>query len=90
MDMDAALNHPTFKANSCFVHQLLATEAEGIETGKGSSSNRRVDGEERIKGVSEHAAAAMTKGQLHDMVLGVKELSKYLCEFSRGGEGMGR
>ncbi|CUS08301.1 unnamed protein product [Tuber aestivum] len=66
--------------SSCFVHALLEMRNQCASVGGGNGSGREVEGkgEERI--VAAHRSPPfMTKNELSDMVLGVRELSKHLA-----------
>lgn len=68
--------------SSCFVHALLEMQNQFVPIGGGNGSGREVDGKKKEeKAVAGHMNPPfMTKSELSDMVLGVRELSKHLGE----------
>ncbi|PUU75775.1 ATP-NAD kinase-like domain-containing protein [Tuber borchii] len=67
--------------SSCFVHALLEMQNQFVPVGGGKVSGREMDGKkEKERAVAEHMNPPfMTKSELSDMVLGVRELSKHLA-----------
>ncbi|RPA98895.1 ATP-NAD kinase [Choiromyces venosus 120613-1] len=67
--------------SSCFVHTLLEMRNQFVPVGGGNGSGREVEGKEEEKRVVEahRNPPFMTKSELSDMVLGVRELSKHLA-----------
>ena len=68
--------------SSCFVHALLEMRNQFVPVGGGNGSGREVEGREEEKRVmaGHRNPPFMTKSELSDMVLGVRELSKHLGE----------
>lgn len=83
VDMDAQ----RLATSSCFVHALLETQRkrnhqQPMDVEQARAMKERQAHEERLTDCGTYAA--MTKTQLSDMVLGVRELSKHLGTYSEG------